>query len=45
MYKRDLVLHNLQSLLCHKTKLNQTKPICIYKKYLALYQSTKFDMT
>ena len=26
MYKEDLVLNNLQWLICHKTKQNQTKP-------------------
>ena len=26
MYKKDLVLNNLQWLICHKTKPNQTKP-------------------
>ena len=26
MYKQDLVLINLQGLICHKTKPNQTKP-------------------
>ena len=26
MYKLDLALNNLQSLICHKTKLNQSKP-------------------
>ena len=25
MYEKDLALHNLQWLICHKTKLNQTK--------------------
>ena len=28
MYKKDLALNNLQWLICHKTKLNQSKPIC-----------------
>ena len=27
MYKRGLVSNNLQWLICHKTKPNQTKPI------------------
>ena len=26
MYKSDLALNNLQWLICHQTKLNQTKP-------------------
>ena len=26
MYKEDLALSCLQGLICHKTKLNQTKP-------------------
>ena len=26
MYKQDLVLNNLQWLICHKTKPNQTLP-------------------
>ena len=26
MYKEDLALNNLQWLICHKTKPNQTKP-------------------
>ena len=26
MYKEDLVLNNLQGLICHKTQPNQTKP-------------------
>ena len=26
MYKQDLVLNNLQWLVCHKTQPNQTKP-------------------
>ena len=26
MYKEDLALNNLQWLVCHKTKPNQTKP-------------------
>ena len=25
MYEKDLALNNLQLLICHKTKLNQTK--------------------
>ena len=28
MYKQDLELNNLQLLICHKTKLNLTKPRC-----------------
>ena len=27
MYKEDLALNNLQWLICHKTKPNQTKPV------------------
>ena len=26
MYKQDLALNKLQWLICHKTKLNETKP-------------------
>ena len=41
MYKEYLAVNNLQWLICHKTKPNQTKPnfiylICMYKKDLAL---------
>ena len=41
MYKQDLVLNDLQGLICHKTKPNQTKPnhiylIYMYKQELAL---------
>ena len=28
IYKKDLALDNLQWLICHKTKPNQTKPAC-----------------
>ena len=31
MYKLDFVLNNLQWLICHKTKPNQTKPKDTYK--------------
>ena len=27
MYEKDLALNNLQWLICHKTKPNQTKPL------------------
>ena len=30
MYKDDLALNNIQGLVCHKTKPNQTKPNRIY---------------
>ena len=30
MYKEDLALNNLQWLICHKTKSNQTKPVSIF---------------
>ncbi len=40
MYKEDLALNNLQRLICHKTKPNQTKSyifnIYLYKKDLVL---------
>ena len=39
MNKNDLALNNLQWLICHKTKPNQTKPIYLmymYKNDLAL---------
>ena len=29
MYKKDLVLNNLQRLICHKTKPNQIKILLI----------------
>ncbi len=32
--KEDLVLNNLQWLICHKTKPNQTKPNHIYLIYM-----------
>ena len=39
MYEKDLALNNLQWLLCHKTKPNQTKSfifdIYMYKKVLS----------
>ena len=31
MYIEDLALNNLQWLVCHKTKPNQTKFICLYR--------------
>ena len=31
----DLALNNRQWLICHKTKLNQTKPICINEPILS----------
>ena len=34
MYKEDLVLNNLQWLVCHKTKPSQTKPNHIYLIYM-----------
>ena len=35
MYKKDLVVNNLQWLKCHKTKPNQTKPNqIIYIQYI-----------
>ena len=34
MYKEGLALNNLQWLICHKTKLNQTKPNHIYLIYM-----------
>ena len=41
MYKKDLALNNLRWLICHKTKLNQTKSYTsntyMYKKDLELY--------
>ena len=39
MYKEDLALNNLQWLICHKTKPNQTKSyilIYMYKKDVVL---------
>ena len=45
MYKEDLALNNLQGLICHKTKPNQTifniyiyicVCVCVYKEDLAL---------
>ena len=30
MYKMNLTLNNLQWLICHKTKLNQAKPIILF---------------
>ena len=40
MYKEDLVLYNLQWLICHNTKPNQTKSyiylIYMYREDLAL---------
>ena len=39
MYKKDLALNNLDWLMCHKTKPNQTKSyilIYMYKEDLAL---------
>ena len=43
MYKEDLALNNLQCLICHKTKPNQTKPnICfLLGKLICLLQSWK----
>ena len=38
MYKQDLALKNIQSLICHKTKPNQTKPY--NQQYLAPLQIT-----
>ena len=34
MYKEDMALNNLQWLICHKTKPNQTKPNHIYLIYM-----------
>ena len=34
MYKRYLILSNLQRLICHKTQPNQTKPNRIYLIYM-----------
>ncbi len=34
MFKEDLTLNNLQCLICHKTKPNQTKPNPIYLIYM-----------
>ena len=40
MYKEDLALNNLQWLICHKTKQNQTKPnlriMCMYLTFCIL---------
>ena len=36
MYKEDLVLNNLQWLICHKTKRNPIYLIYMYKEDLAL---------
>ena len=33
MYKEDMALNNLQWLVCHKTKPNQTKPNHIYEDH------------
>ena len=33
MYNEDLALNNLQWLICHKTKLNQTKPFLQLKQH------------
>ena len=33
MYKQDLVLNNLQELICHKTQLNQ---VVVNKMYLQI---------
>ena len=35
MYKQDLVLNNLQWLICHKTKTNDINCMFTYKKDLA----------
>ena len=38
MYKKDLALNNLQWLICHQTKPNQTKPNHIYLiHYIYIY--------
>ena len=34
MYKEDLVLNNLQGLICHKTQPNQNKPNQIKLSFL-----------
>ena len=34
MYREDLALNNLQWLICHKTKRNQTKLNPIYSIYM-----------
>ena len=39
MYKKDLVLHNLQWLICHKTKPNQTDQIS--STYLSVFTGTR----
>ena len=42
MYKRDLVLNNLQGLICHKTKPNQTKPYILVVGGYALFSYVPF---
>ena len=37
IYKKDLAINNLQLLICHKTKPNQTKPNQILTLSFSLY--------
>ena len=39
LYKKDLVLYNLQWLICHKAKPNQTKPNQTHEQW---FKFTKF---
>ena len=36
VYKEDLALNNLQWSICHKNKPNQTKPIIVLSKNIAM---------
>ena len=41
MNKPDLALNNLQRLICHKTKLNQTKLISVRRQDLMIVNNKK----
>ena len=48
MHKQDLVLNNLQQLICHKTKRNETKqiiPISLFFSYTNLVFALSFPFT